>query len=483
MNISRFVNNLPKRLFASALLGLAVFLPVASSAASTVKIEGTMGVANVTKGDTNYKASTSASYDQVVKFEVYYHNRELPDSGKNAQNLRVKINIPSQAGKTQTQSATISADNSNTVTSKTTVNLNRSDAYLQYIPGSAVWKHNVGTNAKPKIVETKVSDAIVNTGTGLRLENEKPCYNFAATVTVLARVEVPGVSITKQVEKAGQTNKWSTKNTANPGDTLKYLISYKNTGNTVQKQVVLRDNLPPKMALVSGTTYLADASHPKGVKVSDLVTKGGINAGNFGAGATAYLTFEVKVPAASQLACGQTEFRNVGVAHPQGMSEYYNTAITDVTKKCAPKPGTPVYTCNLLSITKGDNRTVKAKVTYTAKNGASFKTVNFNWGDNQSFTTSKTTAQHSYAKAGTYTITAKVLFSVNGKDKFAPDNAACVKQVTFKAPKTPTPPTTPTTPTQLPNTGAGNTIGLFAGVVVAGTIGYRLFLSRKLGRH
>ncbi|HSX05403.1 MAG TPA: PKD domain-containing protein [Candidatus Saccharimonadales bacterium] len=38
------------------------------------------------------------------------------------------------------------------------------------------------------------------------------------------------------------------------------------------------------------------------------------------------------------------------------------------------------------------------------------------------------------------------------------------------------------TPPELPNTGAGNVIGLFAGVVVAGAIGHRFFLGRKLGR-
>ncbi len=41
---------------------------------------------------------------------------------------------------------------------------------------------------------------------------------------------------------------------------------------------------------------------------------------------------------------------------------------------------------------------------------------------------------------------------------------------------------TPPLPPAMPNTGAGDTIGLFAGVVVAGTLGYRLFLGRKLVR-
>jgi uncharacterized repeat protein (TIGR01451 family) len=339
-SVFRAIAKLPKRVAAAALIALAVAFPAASFAATTVTIEGSLGVANVTAGDTNYAQSVNATYDQVVKLQVYYHNRENPDSGLIANNLRVKIAMPTAAGKTQTATATISADNSNTVTDSATVNLDRADATLDYIPGSAVWRHNIGTNDNVQMVDTKISDAVVTSSQGLVLENEKPCYNFAATVTVLARVHIPGVFITKQVEKLGESNKWATQNTANPGDTLKYLITYKNTGNTVENQVVIRDNLPPKMTLVPGTTYLADASHPQGVKVSDTVTQGGINAGNFGAGAAAYVTFEVKVPDASQLACGETKFTNVGVVRPQGMDEFYNTAITTVTKQCQNTPPT-----------------------------------------------------------------------------------------------------------------------------------------------
>lgn len=364
-SVFRAIANLPKRAAAAALIALALAFPAASFAATTVSIEGSLGVANVTAGDTNYAHSVNASYDQVVKLQVYYHNRENPDSGKIAQNLRVKIAMPTTAGKTQVAKATINADNSNTVTDSVTVNLNRSDATLDYIPGSAVWRHNVGTNDNVKIVDTQVSDAIVTSGQGLVLEDEKPCYNFAATVTVLARVHVPGVTITKQVEKLGENNKWSTKNTANPGDTLKYLITYKNTGNTVQNQVIIRDNLPPKMTLVPGTTYLADASHPDGVKVADTLTQGGINAGNFGAGATAYVTFQVKIAAADQLACGQTEFTNVGVVRPQGMNEFYNTAITDVNKVCenTPPPTTPQKPTKLVNTGAGSVAGLFAGVT------------------------------------------------------------------------------------------------------------------------
>ncbi len=55
--------------------------------------------------------------------------------------------------------------------------------------------------------------------------------------------------------------------------------------------------------------------------------------------------------------------------------------------------------------------------------------------------------------------------------------------VTPPTPPTPVTPVTPTpAPTELVNTGAGNTIGVFAVVVIASSLGYRIVLSRKLSR-
>jgi len=469
------------RLAAAAIVLTALAFPVAALASQDIKLESSLGVANVTNGDTKYAQSVSAKYDDVVKLQVYYHNTELPDSGKIAKNLTVKINIPSGKGGTQNVTSTVSADNAKAVNSTASIKLANSDAYLQYIPGSAVWKHNTGTNDKVTYVESKISDDVVTSGAGLRLEDEKPCFNFSATVTVLARVMVPGVTVTKQVEKSTDTNKWATSNTANPGDTLKYLISYTNSGNAVEDQVILRDNLPAHETLVPGTTYLADASHPNGVKVEDLVNQGGINAGNFGAGANAFLTFEVKLDDASKFQCGTTTLTNVGVAHPKNMSEYYSMAKTTVTKTCESTPETPVYSCDLfhLTVNKEDRKVTVDKFDYTAKNGATFKNVVIDWGDqSEALTTDSPVGKtYQYAKDGSYTITATAHFTANDKD--VTSTGSCTQTVEFTTPGTPTTPTTP--PSELPNTGAGDVIGLVSAVTVAGAVAHRLF-SRRFAR-
>lgn len=464
--ISRIRTKFSKQLLGLAVAAIAIVLPVSSAAATSITLEGSLGVANVTAGDTAYKPNVNASYDQVVKIQAFYHNRENPDSGKVANNLKVKIDIPKTPGKNQVVKTNIAGDDTNTITDQVTVTLDRTDAYLEYIPGSAVWRHNAGTNENVNIVETKISDEVVYGAGGVVVENAKPCYNFAATVTVLARVRVPGITIDKQVRVKGQTE-WSTSNTAKPGETLEYQIAYKNAGNVTHNNVLIRDNLPPKMQYIAGSTKLKNTA---GVKsVADGVTTTGIVVGNYLPGGAAYVLFEVKVPTADQLNCGMTEFRNVGIARPEGMNEFYNTAITKVDKKCE---NVPSYVCETLKIEKTTGRTIKISDFKTSQsNGATFKNVVINWGDNTTPLTTNTAVgqTHTYAVDGTYNVVATATFTVNGADKTA-TSETCKASVTFG--------TTTTTPPTLPKTGANDMIGIAAAVTVAGAVAHRYFYGR-----
>lgn len=464
------MSRLRKRVVATAVVLAALAFPVASMAATTVKLEGSLGVANVTKGDTKYAHSVTAGYDDVVKLQVYYHNTELPDSGKIAKDLTVKINIPSTPGAVQTVSSKISASNaSNTVNSTATVNMSDSAAYLQYIPGSAVWKHNTGTNTSVHYVETKISDAVVTNGAGLRLEDEKPCYNFAATVTVLARVMHPGVSVDKYVRVKGQTE-WKTSVNAKLGDTLQYEIAYKNTGNTVQNDVEFRDQMPKGISYVAGSTKLKSGNYPNGLNVtSNALVTDGITVGDYAPGAAGYVMFEAKVDKANELACGQNTLRNIAFVQPTGMNYYYNTADVVVNKTCVNQP---VYSCDAFGLVASANRTVTVnKFAYTAQNGATFKNVVIDWGDQSAaLTTNHAVGQkHSYAKDGTYTVVATAHFMVNGKEVTS-NGPACTQKVSFNA----------GTPSELPNTGAGDVIGLFAAVTAAGALAHRAMSRRAL---
>lgn len=474
MKLSRMFDSLPKRFFAALAVALAFALPAMTLAAETVQIEGIMGVANVTSGDTAYHESVNAKTGEVVKYQVFYRNKEAADSGKLAKNLTVTIDMPTQAGKTQKATATVKADNSNAVTSSTTVSLDNAAAYLQYIPGSAVWRHKSGSS----YTDTKVADSVV--GSGLRLEDTQPGDDNAATVTVLARVVVPGVKITKQVEKASDSNKWTGSNTANPGDTLRYKLTYQNTGNSTENSVVLSDQLPKNMTLVPDTTHILVGS--KDVRdTTNHIASGGLDIGNYAASASATVTFEAKLPSADKMDCGDTTFTNIGAVQPKDMQQYFATAITVVTKKCASKSSdAPVYTCNAFDFTQDDKRTITvSKFDTTAKNGAAFKNVVIDWGDGSDyFTTDKAVGKtHTYSKDGAYIVSATAHFTVNGTDKTAPVGP-CTKVVTF----TSAAPTASSNGKDLPDTGAGSVIGIFGAATVLGTLAYRLVLARRLAR-
>ncbi|HET8708840.1 MAG TPA: DUF11 domain-containing protein [Candidatus Saccharimonadales bacterium] len=477
MKLSHMFDSLPKRFFAALTVALAFALPTMSLAAETVQIEGIMGVANVTNGDTAYKETVDAKVGQVVKYQIFYRNKEAADSGKVAKNLNVKVNVPAQAGKTQKATVTIKADNSNTVTSSTTVNLDNASAYLQYIPGSAVWRHRSGDS----YTDTKVSDQIVNGGT--TLGDVQPGDDNAQTVTILARVVTNGVKFTKQVENAGETDKWSGSNTANPGDTVLYRLSYQNSGSSTQNAVVISDTLPKNVSLVPGSTHVIVGSKDVADDTNHIAS-GGLDLGNYEAGAGVTVTFEAKLPTADKLDCGDTTLSNIGAVQPKDLPQYFGTATTVVTKKCAPaNPAAPVYSCNAFDFKQGDNRTITiTKFDTTAKNGATFKDVVIDWGDDSDqLTTDKAVGKtHTYAKDGAYTVAATAHFTVNGQDKAAPVGT-CTKVATFTG-SAPSAPAAPSGSEPLPNTGAGSVIGLFSAAAILGVVAHRLFLNRRLSR-
>jgi hypothetical protein len=186
----------------------------------------------------------------------------------------------------------------------------------------------------------------------------------------------------------------------------------------------------------NGTTQLLDAKGNVIENLPDTITGSGVNIGTLVGSATEYVNFKAKVS--------------------------------------CPAPAQPVYTCNQLSVTEPAAKQIQASVQYTAQNGATFKNVTYNFGDNSTpLTTTNTSTTYTYANYGSYNVTATVAFNVNGSSQTA-TSTNCAKTVSFTAPTTPTPPT-------LVNTGPGDVIGLFGLTTVAGTVAHRLF-GRRLGR-
>ncbi|HEX3568837.1 MAG TPA: PKD domain-containing protein [Candidatus Saccharimonadales bacterium] len=179
----------------------------------------------------------------------------------------------------------------------------------------------------------------------------------------------------------------------------------------------------------------------------------------------------------------------------------------------------PVYLCNYLSVAVVDKDKFQYRFTLntTAQYGATLQSADFVFDQNDKTQVANgvtpnaqgvITVDHTYAKAGTYQITTAVHFNVNGKTQTVQSNK-CVATVSPTMPPQPCQPggtpapgspecspqpcqpggtpapgspecSTPSTP--LPNTGAGNVIGLFAGTTIVAAVAHRLFRSRRLAR-
>jgi hypothetical protein len=133
--------------------------------------------------------------------------------------------------------------------------------------------------------------------------------------------------------------------------------------------------------------------------------------------------------------------------------------------------------CKATDLQVIDKVSRKVKVTVNGQltgEGASIVGYRINWGDGTAFATTQT-AEHSYAKDGTYTVTGEVRVRMpDGSEKWV-SAANCVKQVTFKKDVPPT----VVTVTTLPKTGAGSMLGIFAATTAAGALAHRKWLSRR----
>lgn len=423
-----------------------------------------------------------------LTLEVYVHNNA--DSALNAsgvgvaKNTTVRVALPSTVAKSQQATAYISADNATPKTVYDTLDFgaqNGGNFGLSYVPGSASVEYKGANGAT---VNKALSDSVVTTGAkiGPNLDGTmNGCFKYVEYVTIHVKVNMPEYSLTKEVSVKGKTSTWAKSDNVVAGDTADWLLTFKNNGATPLKSVAILDQVPAGLTVVPGSIKLTNGNYPNGYTYPDsaVIDNGrtiSLNIGDYNPGILAYISYQTTVDKPGASVCSAETLTNKAFATPSGFGAIWDTATVTVPgNTCAPST-TPTYSCDLLTLAPSENRTVTASVAYTAQNGATFKTVTFDWGDQTTpLMTSNTTAQHQYAADGTYTVTAKVLFSVNGKDTEA-TSEKCAQPVTVS---TTTP---PTTPSELPNTGAGDVIGVFIGVVAASTIGYRLYLSRKLAR-
>jgi len=429
---------------------------------------------------------------QELLLRTYVHNNAADNlNGKNfdgpgvAKNTKVRIHLPSAVADTLRSNSYISADNANPGTVHDTVDFYGDNAFkLEYVAGSAVEY----TNAVPSGM--KLNDSIVTTGAPIGYRqadgNVPGCFEYTAIVTIKVKVKMapqPNVGVYKTVRETpaeGAPKPVMQKSiTSTSGKSLDYVVSAKNLGNQNLTNVYLRDQLPKGVEYIPGSgkkTYGEFKSTPMTEDEMKAFFTGKKNVGTLLPGAEAFITFKAKVVDASKLACGVNNIKNIAVVDTDQTGEYNNNAVVIVNKECKE---VPTYNCELFKIKQDVNRTVSVTDFKTTQaNGATFKDVVIDWGDNSAklVTNNAVGKTHQYAADGDYTITATARFTVNGQTKEV-SGPQCVQKVSFKSGAPVTPVTT--TPTVLPNTGAGDVIAIAALVAVAGTVAHRLVLARR----
>jgi|GEM_PF-2734043 hypothetical protein len=299
--------------------------------------------------------------------------------------------------------------------------------------------------------------------------------------------QLEGGSVVYEVKDVTSNGSYASTINANKCDELEYSIELDNDGYGSLSDVTVKANLPASTSTSNTSTFSATTA------------SGGIS------GTTGSTTVDLSSSQSITYMPGTTELFNSagtvietipdsnGIFSQNGFNvggligsttEFVNFKAEVNCPPVVPTP-TPTGTCNLLSLI-GTEPTYTAGAKYTVTNGASVKSVTFNWGDGTTVdggtiangTTVITSAPHTYTTPGTYKVVATVAFNSTGA---AVADSSCSAMVTIpKTPVTPTP-TPPSTPVALVNTGPGDVIAIFAVTTVIAAVAHRLY-SRRFAR-
>lgn len=144
----------------------------------------------------------------------------------------------------------------------------------------------------------------------------------------------------------------------------------------------------------------------------------------------------------------------------------------------------PEYECTALTATDLGNKKYRFKVeTRVRGNNVTVNKYVFNFGDNtEEVNTTNATVEHTYAKAGNYTASVRVIFNVGDEQK----DANCVVSIKIPAEEKPpvTPPANPELPlTEIPNTGMASVVAGIFGTSATAYGAYAWIESRRALRN
>lgn len=425
---------------------------------------------------------TQGSREVIVRMYVHNNaNGTTNASGEGvAKDTKVRIDLPEATASSLRTRGYISASNATPQLVEDTVDFTSGEAFsVAYIPGSATLVNNQGFKNG-----VALNDSIVTTGALIgddALDGQLPgCFEYEAIVQIRVKVtpkQNPAIEFKKEVNKAG-VDGWKEEVSVKPGDKIKWLITFKNTGPVDLTNVRISDKLPPHVQLVPGTVRYIDANQDVVQGDAPLFGTGGINYNKWSPNGGFYVRFETT--AKSDFEGCSVFIRNIAYNNTDQTSQLEDTADVRIVKENCVPPVTPKYACDLLTVKPLGDRKYELKTNFTATGGATFKQVSYAITSNGQtiapfVTTNATNAVFTLPADGTYVFRATPQFTVDGKVVSAADNDKCAASVSLAG-------VTPvkTTPVALPNTGVESLIGLFAIVTLIGAGAHRFWFARRV---
>lgn len=295
--------------------------------------------------------SKAVEKGKTYTVRMYVHNNAAANLNLVAENVTAKFNLPTTTAKSIQVNGFLNSSNATPTEVYDHAIFTASENFnLAYVSGSLKYENNVFGAAGIALPESIFTSAGAKLGYD-KLDGRIPgCFEYAGYVTFqvkpqFAEVQTSKFTMSKMVSKHG-ANKWVESYAAQPGETVDYLIQYKNVGDAQHDDVTFRDTLPAGMTYVAGSTTYGNSKTPAGVKASDNIANGtGINVGSYAPGANAWAIFSAKVAANDKLpTCGNNTLVNKAKVTTGGGS-IEDTANVTVPKECKVnecKPGIPV---------------------------------------------------------------------------------------------------------------------------------------------
>lgn len=298
----------------------------------------------IRESDTNnlWTDDMTVQKGKTYTVRMYVHNNAADNLNLVAEDVTAKFNLPTTTGKSIQVNGFLNSSNATpTEVYDHAIFSSNTDFNLAYVDGSLKYENN--SFGATGVALSK--DIFTSKGVLLgydELDGKIPgCFQYAGYVTFRVKPQFADTSkftVSKLVSKHGD-NKWVENYSAKPGETVDFLIQYKNTGDVQHDDVTFRDTLPAGTTYVSGSTIYGNSKYPKGTKASDNITnETGINVGSYAPGANAWVIFSAKVADNDNLpVCDSNTLVNKAKVTTEGGS-LEDTANVTVSRTCTTPP-------------------------------------------------------------------------------------------------------------------------------------------------